>query len=79
MSMTATITNIKWEDGSPAELPTSYELELDADYINELVDDSENELDAQSVAETVIYEDLPSLCAIEDIEYNIVSFDFVLE
>ena len=73
--MKAIITNIVWEEGAPEELPKEYEIALDKDYIEELREYSEDELTDLDIVENVIYEDLPTLCAVDDLEYEVISFD----
>lgn len=77
--MTATITNIVWEKDAPKSLAKSYELKLDEDYINELREYSEGDLSDRDIVENVIYEDLPTICTVDDIEYEVISFDFELK
>jgi hypothetical protein len=70
--MKVNITNIKWEDET-ANLPTNYELTLDKDYVDELVND-DDDLTVDDVAEQVIYEDLPDL--VGDGSDVLIEFDF---
>jgi hypothetical protein len=74
--MLVNITNIKWEDDAPKELPASFELDLDDDFINEILEDAEGELTKQDIIESMIYEDLPTICAVDDLKYSVISFDF---
>jgi hypothetical protein len=70
--MKVKITNIKWEDET-ANLPTNYELTLDKDYVDELVED-DDDLTTNDVVEQVIYEDLPDL--VGDGSDVLIEFDF---
>jgi hypothetical protein len=70
--MKVKITNIKWEDET-ANLPTNYELTLDKDYVDELVED-EDDLTTNDVVEQVIYEDLPDI--VGDGSDVLIEFDF---
>jgi hypothetical protein len=70
--MKVKITNIKWEDET-ANLPTNYELTLDKDYVDELVED-DDDLTTNDVVEQVIYEDLPDI--VGDGSDVLIEFDF---
>lgn len=71
-AMKVNVTNIKWEN-KITNLPTSYEMIIDKDYVDELVND-EDDLAVDDVVTQVIYEDLPDL--VGDGSDVLIEFDF---
>jgi hypothetical protein len=71
--MTIHITNIQWADNTDG--PSSYDLDLDPDYVAVLRED-DPDLDEFDAIEQVIYEDLPVL--VDAHHHSLISFDFAV-
>jgi hypothetical protein len=72
-TMKINITNIHWADNTDG--PSSYDLDLDPDYVAVLREDNPD-LEEVEVIEQVIYEDLPVL--IDAPHHSLISFDFAV-
>jgi hypothetical protein len=63
------LKNIVWQNG---EGPNEYELEIDPDYVDEMLTYN-GEIEHDDVITQIVYEDLPAVCDIPD---EVISFDW---